>query len=360
MNDLMTLSKPSSLVPVDPAAVAAAEAAKARIQSAYLMAMHRPRNVDQARINILEACRRPMFAERAEYSKPVGERAIKGPSIRFAELAMREWGNILTETQTVYEDASIRRIKVIVTDLESNATHSKDIQISKTVERQKTKGREVVGERINSNGEKVYIVKATDDELYNKESALISKAVRNEGLRLIPSDIVDEGIEVAKKTLHQRDAADPAAAKKKLLDSFAGIGIKPADLEKYLRHTTNQITPAELQDLRGVYRALKDGESTWADYVQPTPTEEKTESKKDELKQKLRGRPPKQPDQPLVTNTPPVGSPVETEMPQDLGADLEDVPKVECPRGDLVYATWCDNQCPDRQGCPSWPEEDSK
>jgi hypothetical protein len=53
------------------------------------MAMQRPRSYDQSRIKILEACSRPAFAEKVEYSKPVGGgKPIVGPSIRFAELAL--------------------------------------------------------------------------------------------------------------------------------------------------------------------------------------------------------------------------------------------------------------------------------
>ena len=81
-----------NLIPVDPAAVSAAEAAKARIQASFIMAFKKPRNSDQARDSILRACKRPIFAQKVEYSKPVGGRKITGPSIRFTELALREWG----------------------------------------------------------------------------------------------------------------------------------------------------------------------------------------------------------------------------------------------------------------------------
>lgn len=261
-----------SLQYVDPAAVAAAEAAKARIQSAYQMAIYRPRNSDDSRDRILHACKRPMFAEKVEFSKPVGGKQIKGPSIRFAELALREWGNILSDVQVIYEDTDVRRSRIMVVDLETNASFSKEIQVSKTVERKQKGDREVVGERLNTEGKTVYIVKATDDELHNKEAAQISKALRNEGLRIIPTDIVDEAMATAKATLADRDNADPDAAKKKILDSFSEIGVKPKDLEKYLGHKTDAITPKELTDLRGIYRAINDGEATWGEYIK----EEKT------------------------------------------------------------------------------------
>ena len=153
----------------DPRAIAMAESQKAMIQSAYIVAMQRPRNIDQARFRILKACQRPLFAEKVEYSKPVGGTAIKGPSIRFAELAIREWGNVRVETQTIYDDEITRRVKVIVIDLESNTSFGKEITFQKTEERRSKKGRKVISERINSWGDKIYIVKATEDEIQNKE-----------------------------------------------------------------------------------------------------------------------------------------------------------------------------------------------
>ncbi|WP_051321628.1 hypothetical protein [Chrysiogenes arsenatis] len=271
----------------DPAAIAAAESVKARIQAAYIMAYQRPRDVEVARQNILACCRRPQFAERVEFRKPVGNSIIKGASIRFAEAAIREWGNIHAETQTVYEDDRVRRVKVTVIDLETNATFGREFQLNKTVERSNNKGREVVGERTNTNGGKVYIVKATEDELANKEAAQISKIIRNEGLRLIPSDIIDEAIEIAIKTLANRDAKDPKDATRKILDAFAELGVKPSDIEEYIGKPIAQIVDTERQDLRGIYQTIKSGEARWADYITPKEPEnepssgEKPSGKKD-------------------------------------------------------------------------------
>ena len=255
---------------IDPAAHAAAEAAKARIQSAYLMALRKPRDFNQSRDEILTACKRPAFAERVEYSKPVGTKKIRGPSVRFAEQAILSWGNILTETSIVYEDQEVRRLHILVIDLETNAQHGQEVSIAKTVERKEPKGdREIVGERTNTQGQKVYIVAATEDELFNKQNAMISKIKRNEGLRLIPTDIIDEAIEIARETIRHKDAEDPGAAKKKVLDSFSELGIKPNAIKQYLGHSLEEaFAPAELEDLRGIYRAIKDGETTWREVVE--------------------------------------------------------------------------------------------
>ena len=261
--------EPKDLMRVDPGAVAAAESAKARIQSAFIMAMKNPRSVDEARARILASCRRTEFAKTVEYNKPMAGTRIKGKTIRFAEEAARGWHNILTSTYVVHEDEERRRTTIIVTDLEANINHSQEIVVTKTVERKKPgEDREILGERLNSEGDRVYIVRATDEEFQSKENSQISKILRNEILRMIPSDIQEEAVAEARKTLATQDKQDPAAAKKQILDSFQTIGLWPKDIEAYLRHKVDNLSPNEIQDLREVYSAIKNGEATWRDYME--------------------------------------------------------------------------------------------
>ncbi len=263
---------------VDPAAVAAAESVKAMVQARFIMALQKPRDFDEVRDAILSACKRPAFAEKAEfrvkrgsiYNKATREwedHFVPGLIIRFAEMALREWRNCSTEVQVVFEDADTKRLRLMVLYQETNAAFTKEIAIKKIVERKKADDREVLGERLNSEGKTVYIVRATEDEIQNKENAMISKVIRNEGLRLIPADIKDEATEITRETLRNRDSKDPDGAKKKILDSFSSLGVKPAELKKFLGHGTDILSPKELEDLRGIYRAIKDGEASWADYI---------------------------------------------------------------------------------------------
>jgi hypothetical protein len=278
MTDQFALSKKTnSLIAVDPAAVAAAESVKAKIQAHFIMALQAPRNETQAREKILEACRRPEFAERVEYSRQQGMKKddntgkwvpnmISGLGIRFTEVALKEWGNVLVDTQVLYEDDNIRRIKVTATDCETNASFGTEIQIKKTVERRSAKGRTVVGERVTSENNKVFIVVATDEEVQNKTNALVSKAVRNEGLRLIPSDIKDEAVRVARETLASDFSHDPSTSRKNIVTAFDGFGVSESDLERYLGHPVSKLTAAGYQDLKSIYRAIRDGEATADDY----------------------------------------------------------------------------------------------
>lgn len=246
------------------AALAQAEQAKAAVQSRYIMAMRNPRDWDTVRIRILKECSRPGFAEVARYHKPIGK-GVEGLSIRFAEAAIRCMTNILVESHVIFDDHEKRQIRVSVTDLESNVTYPIDVVLAKTVERRQLKPGEVaLSVRMNSQNQPTYTLPATEDDILNKQNALVSKAIRTGGLRLLPGDIQDEAEAAILETLKKRDSADPDAAKKKVLDAFASLNIMPGDIKQYVGHPVEQLNAAELQELRALYTAIKDGEATWA------------------------------------------------------------------------------------------------
>lgn len=244
--------------------VAAAETAKALVNARYVMALRNPRDMDDVRVKLLKECKRPGFAAVARYSKPVGGQKIEGFSIRFAEAVARCLKNVDIQTPAVFDDDEKRIVRVMVTDLEANLTYSADVTVEKTVERRKIfDSHEVIRARQNKQGVMVYVVRATDDELLSKQNNLISKAIRNGLLRVLPGDIQDECKAIVEQTVASETKADPDAARKKIVDGFAELNVRPSDLKTYLGHDVDQCSPAELDDLRKVYAAIKTGETNW-------------------------------------------------------------------------------------------------
>jgi len=237
---------------------------RARIEARYALAFNRPRDWDRARLSLLKECKRPRFAEVARYSKPQGRTPVTGPSIRFVEAALRCIGNIATETTVTLDDDSRRVIRVEVTDLETNVTHPKEIVVSKEVERRSPEGREVLRRRQNKEGHVLYIVKATDDEIMLKESSMISKALRQLGLRIIPGDLVDEAMDEVRATQDKEDKTDPEAARKRIFDGFLSLGIGPDQLKKYLGR---DVTPLDIKPLRELYTGIRQGEVDWQELM---------------------------------------------------------------------------------------------
>lgn len=247
--------------------VAAAAQARASVESRYIMALRQPRNLDTCRLALLKSARRPAFAATAIWSKPTGGKTLSGPSIRFAEEALRCFRNVLVETPVVFDGEERRTVRVICTDLEANLSYALDVTLTKHVERRSAQGRRVVSERPNSDGVVVYLVEATEDELLVKQGAQVSKAIRTLGLRLLPADIVEEALALVRATQKEEDKSDPDAAKKRILDAFFDLGVGPAEVERFTGRPVVQLLPSDVHRLRLAYTALKDGEATWAELV---------------------------------------------------------------------------------------------
>ncbi len=265
---------------VETASTAIAAQSKAMVESRYVMAMRNPRNWDAVRQDLIKECRRPSFANNksAYYIKPIGQ-GVEGLGIRFVEVALRCMKNVLVETTMIFEDADKEVHRVSVTDLEANITYPLDVRVSKTVERSKpADDGSYISVRKNSYGKNVYTVPANDDDLLNKRGALISKAIRTIGLRIIPGDLCDEAEDIIKAIRMDEAAKDPDSERRKIVDAFAGIGVSASDLTGYLGHDLGKCSPAQIVTLRGIYGAIKDGEATWKSVMQNKADQESAAS----------------------------------------------------------------------------------
>ncbi len=272
----LATQEPRALAGVETASAAAAAHARATVEAAYVIAIKRPRDLDQVRDRLMHACRRPSFANEAIYSKPVGseyneetqkweKKTIEDLSIRFAEEAARNLRNLDIDSVTIYDDNEKRIIRFIVADLEDNVHWSKTITVEKRVEKTYLKkGQKAISSRLNSYNKTVYLVDATSDEIQKKESAEGSKAWRTLILKLVPADIKEECRAVCYATMENRAAADPDGEKKKILDGFAALNIQPVNLREYLDdQDLSTLSPKQLVHLRKLYTTIRDGEISW-------------------------------------------------------------------------------------------------
>ena len=250
--------------------------ATAQIQSRYQIAVRFPRDIERVRQEMLRECSRPSFCTPDEskngssiaiYRVPRAKTNIEGVTIRFAEMAARSYRNLGIEVQGIGEDQSFKRYQVTCTDYESNLFFTEMVDVPKSIERSYAKDTDtVLSTRTNSFGKPVYTIIGTDDDLAMKRNALISKATRNLIMKHLPGWLVEECIEKVKQTAQAKDAADPDAAKRKLYDAFAGLGVSALHLSEYLGHN-NALSPAELEDLRGYYSGIREGVTSWREIV---------------------------------------------------------------------------------------------
>lgn len=269
MNDMTPQPhfQPPALPPAmgEIAATAAAATARALVEARTVAAWRRPRNLDQVRQNVLAECRDPEFARDGStyYNKPIGK-GVKGLGVRFAESFVRGATNIAIDVRLQYVDAEKEVHRVEVSDLESTIPLGFDVIVSRNVERSKPMDDgSYISVRRNSFGNLVYTVPATDDELLNKRLALISKARRNLVLQLCPIGLQREAIRTIMGIRNDDAAKDPAAERKAIADGFNHLGVRATQIADYLGHDIGGCSPDELVDLRELYQAIKEGDTTW-------------------------------------------------------------------------------------------------
>lgn len=273
----------------------------AEVQARYVMAYQRPRNYDLARIRMLSACKRGGFAEQAMYAKPIGSgKVAEGLSIRFAEEAARDWGNLFVSKSLVSDEPDKEVWRVYCVDLETNTTESEDVTVEKTVEQSYVRdGVPPLSVRTNSYGKPVYLYPTDEGRLVTKRRALLSKSKRAVVLANIPGEVQDECKAEIRRTRAEGDR-DPATARKKLVDAFAAINVMPTQLAEYLDHPVDQVTPAEMEDLRGIYGGLKSGDiESWAEVMsgkhgdaaeKPKEKDAATAKAKEKLRERAAGK----------------------------------------------------------------------
>lgn len=268
----------------------------ALIQSRFVMAYKRPRNIHDVRQDLLKTCERPRFAEKAWYSRPVGrekneetgeweEKVAEGLSVRFAEAAALSMGNVDTYDEVVVDNDDYREIRVTALDLEKNTSYSRIVHVAKVIERKKLgRGQVPIGKRTNSYGDQVFLVRGNDDQLRTKELAEIAKAQRTLVLKLIPSDIKDECLDRVRAVVEKGIKDDPQAALLALVDAFGKLGVKASELTTYVGgRALDALGPPDIMHLRGVFSAVSQGMVTWHDVMDASPyvsTEEKSDTQK--------------------------------------------------------------------------------
>ena len=270
----------------DTSAVQARE--EAIIKAEYVMAERHPRNWQDVRQEMLSHCRRPRFAEISRYAKPVGGKMVDGKwkeekatgwTARFAETLRQEMGNIKPVTDVTFEDDMIRMVRIGVVDLQKNIPRYRTVTFAKAVEKRGKKvsgksgapdsfnppeGREVISQRLNSYGEPTFLVKATDDEMRNKVNSEESKTQRDFTLALCPRDILEDCLDEIEKALEKDASDDPAAAVKRALDAMRkDFGLIPSEVEQYIGRATAQFTALDIRELRELYSAMRDGQTTF-------------------------------------------------------------------------------------------------
>lgn len=228
----------------------AAAVARFEIESAIVIAKKFPRNESVAYEKIIKVCARGSFADEALYSFPRGDTQVEGPSVNLAREIARDWGNLRYGLEIIRDDDDTMQIRGWAWDLETNTKTTAEDNFKKLIYRK-------VGGWIKPDERDLR-------ELVFRRGAILE---RNCLLKLMPKDFIEDALTKCRETIEKGVGTDPEAARKKIILAFSEQNVTPEMLEKYLDHKLSECSPVEIANLRKVYVSLKDGNSTWKDYI---------------------------------------------------------------------------------------------
>lgn len=243
-----------------------ASRAIAEAQGKLIIAKRFPRDEIAAYAKAIEACQRPTMAEKAFYSYPRGGQTVEGPTIRFAEELARCWGNIDYGIKELSQDDGKSELQAYAWDLETNAQSVQNF----TNPHQREVGRKMVS-------------LTSQRDIYENNANMATRRLRSRILAILPAWFVEDSIAECKKTLAGKNDAPLVDRIKKMVVSFAKLGVTQEQIERRLKRRVESMTADDLVEYIGIYNAIKGGESRASEWFDaPVENSELTNALKGE------------------------------------------------------------------------------
>ena len=177
------------------------------------------------------------------------KKVIEGPSARLAEIMAYSWGNLRVDADIVGEDRTHVTAMGTCFDLEKN------VAVRVRVKRRIT----------NANGQRF-----NDDMIGVTSNAAISIALRNCVFKVVPRSFVDRIFGEARKASIGK-AGTMEQKRGKAMELFAKMGVEPAEIFAVLEvKDLDDLGEEELITLRGLYTAIRDGDTTIEQTFRPS------------------------------------------------------------------------------------------
>lgn len=243
--------------------------AMAEIQAAMMIARINPRDPIAATDRILNACCRPTLAASALYSYAKGGSDITGPSIRLAECAAQEWGNIHFGFKEVSrgrdaDGVNYSEIEAFAWDMERGTKRPIQFRVRHWRDTKKG-GYQITDER----------------DIYELTANMAQRRVRACILAIIPGDVIEAAVNQCEVTM-SANADITQEGTQKLVDAFSALGVTKAQIEKRIQRRMDAIQPAHVVGLKKIYRSLKDEMSSIADWFEVAATAQETDKDTEE------------------------------------------------------------------------------
>jgi hypothetical protein len=239
----------------------------AEVQAAVIMARRFPRDQVQAMDRVIQACTRPSLAQGALYNYSRGGTDITGPSIRLAEVLAQNWGNIKFGWREVErvpgkKDPVTGRMRAGRSTI---STYAWDLETNVPVER----SFQMIHERNTRSGTYPLV---EDRDIYEAAANLASRRMRACILAVIPGDVVETAVDQCEATMLAKADTSPEAVAK-LAEAFIQFGVTKDQIEARIQRRLDAIRPAQVVQLRKVWKSLDDGMSVASDWFQAKQAE---------------------------------------------------------------------------------------
>lgn len=223
----------------------------AEAQGKLVIAKRFPRDEVQAYAKAMQACQRKQMASTAFYSFPRAGSTISGASIRFAEELARCWGNVDYGIKELSRDKEKSEMQAYAWDMETNTISVQNFTNPHYREK-------------NGRMEKL----TSDRDIYEINANMATRRLRARILAVLPNWFVEDCINECRKTLAGQNDIPLVDKVRKLVVSFEKYAVTKEMIEKRLGHTIETTTMDEYLDLVGIGNALKDKQSTVADWFE--------------------------------------------------------------------------------------------
>jgi len=244
------------------------------VQASMTVAKRFPRDTLEVYTRIVEACKRPSFADQAMYAYQRGGNLITGESIRLAELLIREWGNSVFGIRELRQDAEegYSDVEAFAWDLQTNTKQVKTFTVPH-IRYSKAKGN----------------VRLTDPrDIYEMVANQGSRRMRACILGLIPIDMREAAINHCEMTLENNIEGNKEDFVRRLVVDFKEIDVTREMMEKLVGCKLDEATRKDIANLVKIQKSIKDGITKRQDFFE-TPGSEVTEAAED-LAKKIEDR----------------------------------------------------------------------
>jgi hypothetical protein len=262
------------------------------IQARMLVARNFPRDPLKSMDRILNAFTRPTLCEDATYEYARGGTQVTGLSIRAAEVLAQNWGNLACGVAELTRGGGQSECLSYAQDLETGFYDERRFYVRHWRDTKKG-GHPVTEER----------------DIYEVIANMGARRKRACILAVIPSDVQEEAERQIALTLRTKIEIN-AESIGKLLEAFKTFDVTQEMIEKRIQRHIESILPAQMLTMRRIYTSLRDGMSevsAWfevapapaaAAAVDDKPPADVPPSQTEAVKEQLRSRGKKQPQEP--------------------------------------------------------------